>query len=145
MVDIFFAISSNEFRTLLKEIPIKTGIVTIKNIFKAMSINEIPSLAKFTPKKEREIPRINGIVTTLKILITAVKEIDKATSPLAKEVNKFDVTPPGAAAIIITPRANSIGVLNILIRAKAIIGSKIIWQIKPIMKSLGFLVTLIKS
>ena len=122
MVDIFFAISSNEFRTLLKEMPIKTGIVTIKNIFKAMSINEIPSLAKFKPKKERDIPRINGIVTTLKILITAVKEIDKATSPLAKEVRIFDVAPPGAAASIITPMAISGEAGKIRTKIKATIG-----------------------
>ena len=36
-------------------------------------------------------------------LITAVKDIDKAKSPSANFVNTFDVTPPGAAAIIIKP------------------------------------------
>jgi hypothetical protein len=87
-----------------------------------MSINEIPSLAKFKPKKERDIPRINGIVTTLKILITAVKEIDKATSPLAKEVRIFDVAPPGAAASIITPMAISGEAGKIRTKIKATIG-----------------------
>ena len=53
------------------------------------------------------MPKINGIVITLKILITAVKDIDKATSPLANEVRIFDVAPPGAAAKIITPMAIS--------------------------------------
>ena len=59
-------------------------------------------------------------------LIIAVSETDRATSPLGNLVNTFEVTPPGEAAIIITPRANSTGVFNILISPKAIIGSKII-------------------
>ena len=58
-------------------------------------------------------------------LIIAVNEIDKATSPLANLVITFDVTPPGAAAIIITPKASSIGVFKTLIKTKAIIGSNI--------------------
>ena len=37
----------------------------------------------------------------------------------------FEVTPPGAAAIIITPNAISGGIEIKLIRIKAIIGSKI--------------------
>ena len=36
-------------------------------------------------------------------LITAVSDIESATSPLANFVSTFDVTPPGAAAISITP------------------------------------------
>ena len=48
-------------------------------------------------------------------LIIAVKVIDKATSPLANLVNIFHVTPPGAAAIIITPIAISGGVFKIII------------------------------
>ena len=78
-------------------------------------------------------------------LTTAVKEIDKATSPLANLVYIFDVTPPGAAAIIITPKANSAGVFNNLIKVNATMGSKINWQIKPTRKSLGFFITLVKS
>ena len=40
-------------------------------------------------------------------LITAVRDIDKATSPFAYDVSTFDVTPPGAAAIINNPTASS--------------------------------------
>ena len=36
-----------------------------------------------------------------------VRDIDKATSPFAYEVSTFDVTPPGAAAIINNPTASS--------------------------------------
>ena len=46
----------------------------------------------------------------------AVSDIDRATSPSANLVSTFDVTPQGAAAIIITPKASSIGVFNNLIR-----------------------------
>ena len=44
-------------------------------------------------------------------LQTAVNEIDNATSPLANFVITFEVTPPGAAAIIITPNAIAVGTL----------------------------------
>ena len=49
-------------------------------------------------------------------LVIAVKEIERATSPSANFVNTLDVTPPGAAAINVTPNANSIGVLRIIIK-----------------------------
>ena len=55
----------------------------------------------------------------------AVNEIDKATSPFANLVKTFEVTPPGAAAMIITPSASSRGVFKTLISKKATIGSKI--------------------
>ena len=55
-------------------------------------------------------------------LITAVNETDSATSPFANLVSIFEVTPPGAAAMIITPSASSNGVLNIFINIKATIG-----------------------
>jgi hypothetical protein len=66
-----------------------------------------------------------GTDTILNKLIIAVKEIDKATSPLANLVSTLDVTPPGAAAIIINPTAIVVGKsINNTIKI-AIIGSKI--------------------
>ena len=56
-----------------------------------------------------EVNIIKGTDATLTKLTTAVKDIDKATSPFANFVSTFDVTPPGAAAIIIKPSASSIG------------------------------------
>ena len=66
-----------------------------------------------TPKKLAELMTINGTDIMLIKLITAVNEIDKATSPLANLVNTFEVTPPGAAAIIINPTANGADKFNI--------------------------------
>ncbi len=66
------------------------------------------------------------LVIILTILIIAVNEIDSATSPRAKEVNIFEVTPPGAAAIIITPTASSGDIGHSLTNMKATIGSNII-------------------
>ena len=106
-VDIFFAIPSKALRIFFGNMPISTGTVTIKNIFKAISISDIPSFARFVPSKDNEIPNIKGIVITLSILMTAVRDIESATSPLAKEVKIFEVAPPGAAASIITPIAIS--------------------------------------
>ena len=54
-----------------------------------------------------DVKIIKGTVITLNKLIIAVSDMERATSPFAKEVNKLDVTPPGAAAMIITPMANS--------------------------------------
>ena len=66
-------------------------------------------------------------------------------SPFANLVNTLDVTPPGAAAIIITPKAIS-GVKVIkFINIKAIIGSKITWHINPTRKFFGYFITLKKS
>jgi len=73
-----------------------------------------------------EVKIIKGTVITLNKLIIAVSEIERATSPLANEVNILDVTPPGAAAMIMTPIANSGDIGHNLTRINAIIGSKII-------------------
>ena len=71
--------------------------------------------------------------------------MESATSPFANFVSTFEVTPPGAAAINITPNANSIGVFKIIIKKYAITGSNTNWQINPIKNSLGFWTTLVKS
>ena len=92
-----------------------------------------------------DVKTINGIVITLSKLIIAVSDIERATSPFAKEVNMLDVTPPGAAAIIITPIANSGAIGHIFTRINAIIGSKIICEKAPTKKSRDCLATLKKS
>ena len=92
-----------------------------------------------------DVKTINGTEITLIKLTTAVKEIDNATSPLANLVKTFEVTPPGAAAIIITPIAISIGVFKNFINPNAMIGNKTIWQKKPTKKSFGVCRTLLKS
>jgi hypothetical protein len=73
-----------------------------------------------------DVKIMKGTVITLNKLIIAVSEIERATSPLANEVNILDVTPPGAAAMIMTPIANSGDIGHNLTRINAIIGSKII-------------------
>ena len=122
-----------------------TGTVTIKNMLRAIPSKET-SWETFDPSiNSMEVKTMKGIVITQSKLIIAVSDMERATSPLAKEVNKFEVTPPGAAAIIITPIANSGVIGQICIIINAIIGSKIIWQIRPIKKSRGCLATLKKS
>ena len=97
------------------------------------------------PNSSAELKTIKGTVKIHNKLTTAVKANDKATSPSANFVSILDVTPPGAAAITITPKAISTGMIKNLINIKATIGSKITWQMKPIIKSLGFVITLKKS
>ena len=69
-----------------------------------------------------DVKTIKGTDMMLIKLPTAVNDIDKATSPLANLVNTFDVTPPGAAAIIIKPIAIGVGKLSIKATPKATIG-----------------------
>jgi hypothetical protein len=111
IAEIFFEIISKEIEKLekyfLHNIPIITGTVTIKNILIAISKIEIDRPEEESVKIFRDIRTIKGMVKTHSKLIIAVKETDKATSPFAKEVIIFDVAPPGAAAISITPRASS--------------------------------------
>jgi hypothetical protein len=78
-------------------------------------------------------------------LVTAVNEIDKATSPLANLVNTFEVTPPGAAAIIIKPIAIGVGKFNNKATPKATEGKITNCEKNPTKKSLGTLNTLTKS
>ena len=86
------------------------------------------------------------MVTTQIKLVMAVREIERATSPLASEVNILEVAPPGTAAINITPTANSGGKEGKnLINKKAIIGKIIIWEDNPTKKSRGCRITLVKS
>ena len=106
-------------------IPIITGTVTTKAIFKAMPITEI-SFAMVTPKMLAELITIIGILIIQIKLVTAVKEIDKATSPLANLVKTFEVTPPGAAEMIIRPTAIAEGRSSISAIIKATIGNNII-------------------
>ena len=97
------------------------------------------------PNTVNEIPKIIGIVITLNILITAVKDIERATSPLANEVNILEVAPPGAAASIITPIAISGDRGHIKTSVNATIGRMISWEMKPTLNSLGFKKILVKS
>ena len=88
---------------------------------------------------------MNGTEIILIKLPTAVRDIDNATSPLANFVKTFEVTPPGAAAIIIKPNAISIGSLMIKMIIYATIGNRINWHTIPTEKSFGFIITLLKS
>jgi len=122
-----------------------TGTVTIKNISRDMLNKEISWAIFVSLNSPTDVKTINGIVITHNKLIIAVSDIERATSPFAKEVNKFEVTPPGAAAIIITPIANSGAMGHIFTRINAIIGSKIICEKAPTKKSRGCYITLKKS
>jgi hypothetical protein len=114
--------------------------ILVKEIF----ISTAEFLIKIT-----DIKTITGTVITLNKLIIAVSDMERATSPFAKEVNKLDVTPPGAAAIIITPIASSGAIGHILnhtiTRISEIIGSRIICEKAPTKKSRGCFITLKKS
>ena len=149
MAEIFFAIGSKEIEisviSFLHIIPSKTGIVTIINIFIAISVIEIEVEREVPIKRFKDIKTIKGIVITQSKLTIAVKDIESATSPFANDVIILEVAPPGAAAISITPTASSGDMGQINTNNKATMGSIIICEIAPIKKSLGCLITLEKS
>ena len=71
------------------------------------------------------IEKTTGIVIKHNKLITAVREIDKATSPLAYFEIIFVVTPPGAIASKSNPTFNSSGRGKIRAKTIATKGNKI--------------------
>ena len=77
------------------------------------------------------------MVTTLSKLATAVSDTESATSPLASEVRKFDVTPPGATAISITPMAISGAKGQLETSRKPTSGNSNIWKTNPVTMSRG--------
>ena len=125
-------------------IPITTGTVTTNAIFKAIPVIEISDDIE-TPKISADVITTKGTDTMLIKLTIAVKEIDKATSPFANFVKTFDVTPPGAAAIIIKPTAIGAGKFNIKAIPNATIGKITNCEKNPTKKSLGTLNILVKS
>ena len=134
----------NKSKRPLIIIPIITGKVTTKAIFKDISIIEI-SFDIVAPKRFAEVITTKGTEIILTKLVIAVREIDNATSPLANFVKTFDVTPPGAAAIIIKPTDIGSGRSKTTAMQKATTGKIINWEKKPIKKSFGFLIILVKS
>ena len=105
-------------------IPKRTGRVTIKNILNAIPVREIDSGKLEFLINPIDIARTIGTLTALSKLITAVRDTESATSPRAKKVRMFDVTPPGAAAISITPIAISMGRGQTMTKIKPTIGRK---------------------
>ena len=91
-----------------------------------MPVSENSCVMEVPINKYNETKIIIGIVITQSKLITAVRDIERATSPYAKEVKILDVAPPAAAAIIITPTASSGAIDHTLTRRKATIGKIII-------------------
>ena len=128
----------------LMVIPITTGTVTTSAIFRAIPVIEISDDIE-TPKISADVITTKGTDTMLIKLTIAVKEIDKATSPFANFVKTFDVTPPGAAAIIIKPTAIGAGKFNIKAIPNATIGKITNCEKNPTKKSLGTLNILVKS
>ena len=93
-------------------IPKITGTVTTNAILIAIPVIVISLDISVTLSKSAEVKTINGTEIILIKLPTAVSDIYNATSPFANFVKTFDVTPPGAEAIIIKPKAISIGSLK---------------------------------
>ena len=117
---------TKSFAKCLIIIPIITGTVTTKNIFKAIPNMEISLETLLISNKSIELKTINGTDIILSQTSNLQLKILKVQHHhLANLVSTFEVTPPGAAAISITPIASSAGVFNNLIKINAIIGSKI--------------------
>ena len=88
---------------------------------------------------------IKGNVNKVSTLFTAVKEMFKATSPLAKWLYKLAVAPPGDADNNNKPTASAGGKSNKIAIPKHKIGKSIIWHNKPMIIALGKVTTRLKS
>ena len=117
--------SNTESSKIFKIIPRTTGTVVIKKIWIIILPIEY-SKGKTCPVTIGYVnEKIRGTVTKQSKLITAVNEMDSATSPPANFEITFVVTPPGAAASNISPTFNSTGkgkinAIDIAIKGKII-------------------------
>ena len=75
----------------------------------------------------------------------AVSDMESATSPRPKAVSRLEVTPPGAAAMIMTPKASSGASGQMLTRPKATTGRSTTCATAPTRKSRGCFATRTKS
>ena len=117
-------IGSTVYDTLFDDIKTETPGDYILLATSSPQQNEIFDLSiKNLEKYEMIIKECYKIKITLSILMTAVRDIESATSPLAKEVKIFEVAPPGADASIITPIAISGDTGQIKTRINATIGN----------------------
>ena len=105
--------------------PIATGPAVRKNICNPR--NKIFRFGDSEPKKNFiEYPITRGKVITVRMLATAVQDIERAVSPLASLVSMLEVTPPGQQASIIIPIAILSDKENVYIIQNATRGRKII-------------------
>src|SRR6056297_2746093 len=88
---------------------------------------------------------LTGIVMRVIMLFRAVIEIDNATLPFKMYVMRFDVAPPGHAAIMIRPTFNIGSMLVRKAMENAINGNNRIWQQIPMVMAFGFTKTRLKS
>ena len=80
---------------------------------------------------------MKGVINTAQTLATAVMHTDKAAFPLAREVIKLEMLPPGHAATSIMPRA-TLGIgLKINTNTKVKKGRAKNWEINPIKTDFG--------
>ena len=85
--------------------PVSTGTVVSKKILRTIPPkgNSIP--AALVMNNCMEPSTTSGRVSTAAMLVTAVSEIDRATSPRARCVSSPELTPPGQAASTMRPTA----------------------------------------
>ena len=88
---------------------------------------------------------MKGVINTAHTLATAVMHTDRAALPLAREVIKLEMLPPGHAATSIMPRA-TLGIgLKTNTNKKVKKGRAKNWEINPMKTDLGDEKTRIKS
>jgi len=92
-----------------------------------------------------ERARIRGIVTTVTTLLRAVRVMERAVSPRATKVMRFEVGPPGQAAMSMRPTAHAAGSPKRWASAKPTGGSTRSWLPSPTKAARGNWTTLRKS
>ena len=88
---------------------------------------------------------MKGVINTAQTLATAVMHTDRAALPLAREVIKLEILPPGHAATSIIPKATLGMGLKTNTNKKVKKGRAKNWETNPIKTDLGDENTRIKS
>jgi hypothetical protein len=132
---------------LANNIPATIGIPNRINTVLAISQKLISIGITFWDAPEYRLPhneKLKGVINTQTRVENADRLTDNSIFPLAKEVMKFDIFPPGHAATNSIPIATD-GVGRITrSRRKVRNGSRNNWQVTPTIKLLGFCRTFLK-
>lgn len=108
--------------------------------FNTISTGWFP-IPKYKPPQK---PKFKGVIITAKIVEKAVNPTDNSTLPLANDVKKFEILPPGQDATISIPSATVAPGFIITISINVINGKRKNWDIIPAIVDLGLLKSLEK-
>lgn len=129
----------------LRNMPMRTGNTEMMKSFMMVERTGRETLVESSCCHVRAQPRAMGMVNGVMKPMTAVRDTDRPTSPLARKVKRLDVTPPGHSEMMMSPIASAPESWNRDTVAMASRGRRMSWQEAPMIKALGYLAMRLKS